>query len=186
MTQRHTVPDKLLDADNSRAPQAPGLHSEPGEDPGASRLQRGIRVASHPFRAPRGIVLSDLEWVADISRRYDLKGLEIPSGSIVLERIAATGGRCFCYPDGKWLIGLSMLRLQRCGRKGVEGIVAHELLHAWLWSQHRYQGHGPVFEGHAAVRGIPRWCPTIQEVRRLGPQQLTLFDTWPSAPLPNL
>lgn len=135
--------------------------------------------------APKGVLLSDLTWVHDVADKYQLDGLEIPAGSIVLERISATGGRCFCYPDGSWLIGLSHPRLQRSGRRGIEGILAHELLHAWLWSRHRYQGHGAVFEGHASVRGIPRWCSAFGEVVRLGPQQLVLFDTWPPAPLPG-
>ena len=126
--------------------------------------------------APRGIVLADLEWVADVARQYQLHGLEIPAGSVVLERIAAVGGRCFCYPDGSWLIGLSLPRLQRGGRRGMEGILAHELLHAWLWSLHGYRGHGPVFEGHASARGIPRWCSDYDDVRQQGPQQLALFD----------
>ena len=146
--------------------------------------RQGIPVGA-AWPAPRGIVLSDLEWVSDIARRYHLQDLLIPPGSIVLERISATGGRCFCYPDGSWLIGLSQPRVQRSGRRGVEGIVAHELLHAWLWSLHRYRGHGPVFLGHAAVRGIPRWCSAYHEVRRQGPQQLALFDTWPPAPSPS-
>ena len=142
-------------------------------------------VATQPettWPAPRGIVLSDLDWVADTARRFQLDGLEIPAGSVVLERISATGGRCFCYPDGAWLIGLSLPRLQRSGRRGMEGILAHELLHAWLWALHRYQGHGPVFEGHASVRGIPRWCSAYDEVRRQGPQQLALFDAGPRNP----
>ena len=96
--------------------------------------------------APRGIILNNPAWVEDILRRYGLEGLAIPAGAIVLERISATGGRCFCYPDGSWLIGVSLPRLQRGGRRGVEGILAHELLHAWLWSRHRYRGHGPFFE----------------------------------------
>ena len=135
--------------------------------------------------APKGVLLSDLEWVHDVAEKYQLDGLEIPAGSVVLERISATGGRCFCYPDGSWLIGLSHPRLQRSGRRGVEGILAHELLHAWLWSRHRYQGHGAIFEGHASARGIPRWCSAYGEVRRQGPQQLALFDTWPPAPRPG-
>jgi hypothetical protein len=133
--------------------------------------------------APSGILLSDLDWVANVAEKYQLEGLAIPPGSVVLERISATGGRCFCYPDGSWLIGLSLPRLQRSGRLGVEGILAHELLHAWLWSRHKYQGHGAVFEGHASVRGIPRWCSAFGEVRRQGPQQLALFDTWPPSPV---
>ena len=139
-----------------------------------------------PWPAPSGIVLTDLDWIADISHRYGLPDLTIPAGSVVLERISAAGGRCFCYPDGSWLIGLSEPRLQRCGRRGVEGIIAHELLHAWLWQRHRYRGHGPIFEDYAAARGIPRWCSAYQEVRQLGPQQLALFDTWPPAPLTGL
>ena len=134
--------------------------------------------------APRGIVLSDLEWVQDVARRYLLDGLEITAGSVVLERISVTGGRCFCYPDGSWLIGLSLPRLQSGGRSGVEGILAHELLHAWLWSRHRYRGHGPVFEGHATARGIPRWCSAFADEQRLGPRQLALFDH--SSPSPAL
>ncbi len=132
--------------------------------------------------SPKGIVLTNLDWIEDVARRHWLDELDIPPGSVVLERLSATGGRCFCYPDGRWLIGLSEPRLQRCGRRGIEGILAHELLHAWLWSAHRYQGHGAVFEGHAARRAIPRWCSSYQEVRRQGPQQLALFDTWPPAP----
>ena len=126
--------------------------------------------------APRGIVLGDLGWVDDVAKRHTLNGLELPTGSVVLERIASVGGRCFCYPDGSWLIGLSLPRLQRCGRAGMEGILAHELLHAWLWSRHGYSGHGPAFADHASSRGIPRWCSTIYEARRQGPQQLLLFD----------
>ena len=132
--------------------------------------------------APKGVVFNDLEWVADVARSYQLDGLAIPAGSVVLERISAVGGRCFCYPDGSWLIGLSLPRLQRTGRGGLEGILAHELLHAWLWSLHQYRGHGPVFEGHASARGIPRWCSPLDEAGR-GPQQLALFDTWPPAPI---
>lgn len=127
--------------------------------------------------APRGIVLSDLEWVEAVAQQYHLDNLDLTTGSIVLERIVSAGGRCFCYPDRTWLIGLSLPRFQWCGRQGMEGILAHELLHAWLWSGHGYLGHGPVFEGHAAVRGIPRWCSDPEQVRRWGPQQLALFDT---------
>ena len=126
--------------------------------------------------APRGILLTDTDWVRSVARRYELEGLDISAGAIVLERISAIGGRCFCYSDGSWLIGLSLPRLQRCGRQGMEGILAHELLHAWLWSLHSYLGHGPVFEGHASVRGIPRWCESYQDTQRQGPQQLALFD----------
>ena len=139
-----------------------------------------------PWPAPGGIVLADLDWIADIAQRCGLSDLPIPPGSVVLERISAAGGRCFCYPDGSWLIGLSQPRLQRCGRRGVEGIVAHELLHAWLWREHRYRGHGAVFEAYASARGIPRWCSAYQDVRRRGPQQLALFDTWPPPPLLGL
>lgn len=131
------------------------------------------------LNSPKGIVLNDLAWVQHVARKYELPGLDIPAGSIVLERTVATGGRCFCYSDGAWLIGLSLPRMQRCGRREMEGILAHELLHAWLWEIHRYAGHGPVFEGHASARGIPRWCSTAHEVSRQGPQQLALFDTWP-------
>ena len=130
---------------------------------------------------PKGIILNDLAWVEDVARKYTLPDLDIAMGSVVLERTFATGGRCFCYSDGSWVIGLSLPRMQRCGRQGMEGILAHELLHAWLWACHRYAGHGPVFEGHASVRGIPRWCSAAHEVRRQGPQQLALFDAWPSA-----
>ena len=165
-------------ADSSRVPASYDA-LEPG---GPIRLTSSDMPAGTTWPAPKGIVLTNLDWIADIALRHGLNDLTIPAGSIVLERISATGGRCFCYPDGSWLIGLSRPRLQRCGRRGVEGIVAHELLHAWLWSQHLYRGHGPVFEGHAAARGIPRWCSAYREVRRLGPQQLTLFDTWPTAP----
>ena len=130
---------------------------------------------------PKGILLNDLAWVKDVARKYELPGLNIAVGSVVLERTFATGGRCFCYSDGSWLIGLSLPRMQRCGRQGMEGILAHELLHAWLWAGHGYTGHGPVFEGHASARGIPRWCSGVHELRREGPQQLTLFDVRPPA-----
>lgn len=130
--------------------------------------------------SPKGIVLNDLAWVESVARKYQLPGLSIPAGSVVLERTFATGGRCFCYSDGSWLIGLSLPRMQRCGRQGMEGILAHELLHAWLWAGHGYAGHGAVFEGHASARGIPRWCSAVHEVRRQGPQQLTLFDAFGS------
>ena len=165
-------------ADSSWVPAA---HSalKPGDQTRRTSSDMPARIA---WPAPKGIVLTNLDWIADIALRHRLNDLNIPAGSIVLERISATGGRCFCYPDGSWLIGLSRPRLQRCGRRGVEGIVAHELLHAWLWSHHLYRGHGSVFEGHAAARGIPRWCSAYWEVRQLGPQQLTLFDTWPAAP----
>ena len=126
--------------------------------------------------APRGFVLADQDWVNDVARRFQLENLQIPAGSVVLERISATGGRCFCYPDGSWLIGLSLPRFQASGRRGMDGILAHELLHAWLWSQHRFRGHGAVFEGHASARGIPRWCSAFDEVRQHGPRQLSLFD----------
>ncbi len=165
-------------ADSSWVPAAQSA-LKPG-DP--TRRTSSEMPAGITWPAPKGIVLTNLDWIADIALRHGLHALTIPAGSIVLERISATGGRCFCYPDGSWLIGLSRPRLQRCGRRGVEGIVAHELLHAWLWSQHLYRGHGSVFEWHAAARGIPRWCSAYREVRQLGPQQLTLFDTWPAAP----
>lgn len=140
--------------------------------------------AGAAWPSPKGLVLNDPDWVRAVARRYLLDDLAVPPGSIVLEPgISATGGRCFCYPDGSWLIGLSLPRLQRCGRRGVEGILAHELLHAWLWSRSRYRGHGAAFESLASARGIPRWCSDFAEVRRLGPQQLALFDTWPPAPL---
>ena len=147
----------------------------------ARQLPTGPAGAAWP--SPKGLVLNDPGWVRAVARRYLLDDLAVPPGSIVLEpRISATGGRCFCYPDGSWLIGLSLPRLQRCGRRGVEGILAHELLHAWLWSRSRYRGHGATFESHASARGIPRWCSDFAEVRRRGPQQLALFDTWPPAP----
>ena len=165
-------------ADSSWVPAAQSA-LKPGD---STRRTSGDMPAGITWPAPKGIVLTNLDWIADIALRHGLHALTIPAGSIVLERISATGGRCFCYPDGSWLIGLSRPRLQRCGRRGVEGIVAHELLHAWLWSQHLYGGHGSVFEWHAAARGIPRWCSAYREVRQLGPQQLTLFDTWPPAP----
>ena len=139
-----------------------------------------------PWPSPKGVMLNDLGWVREVARQYLLEDLAIPPGSVVLERISATGGRCFCYPDGSWLIGLSLPRLQRGGRSEVEGILAHELLHAWLWSRSRYRGHGGVFEDHASARGIPRWCSAFAEVRRQGPQQLALFDTWPPAPRPGI
>ncbi len=138
----------------------------------------GPSAACTQPRAPRGILLADTAWVSRVARSYQLDGLDIAAGAVVLERIASTGGRCFCYPDGSWLIGLSLPRFQRCGRSGMEGILAHELLHAWLWTLHGYSGHGPVFEGHAAVRGIPRWCANLEDVHRHGPQQLALFDAY--------
>lgn len=139
---------------------------------------RGFGASNAPMRAPRGILLADTGWVAGIAQRYQLDGLDIAAGAVVLERIASSGGRCFCYPDGSWLIGLSLPRFQQCGRAGMEGILAHELLHAWLWTLHGYSGHGPVFEGHAAVRSIPRWCSNYEDLQRHGPQQLALFDTF--------
>ncbi len=129
--------------------------------------------------APKGIVFSDLDWVDRVAKRYMLWHLELAAGSVVLERLASTGGRCFCYPDGSWLIGLSLPRFQLLGRRGMEGILAHELLHAWLWSHHNYAGHGPVFAGHASVRGIPRWCPAEHGTAQSGPHQLPLFDREP-------
>ena len=126
--------------------------------------------------APSGIVLSDLAWVDRVAKRYMLDDLDLSAGSVVLERLSSTGGRCFCYPDGTWLIGLSLPRFQRYGRLGMEGILAHELLHAWLWSLHQYTGHGPVFAGHASARGIPRWCSAETDMRRGDPRQLPLFD----------
>ena len=126
--------------------------------------------------APKGIVLSDLKWAKQVAQRYRIESLDLSTGSVVLERTMSAGGRCFCYPDGSWLIGLSLPRLQRCGRSGMEGILAHELLHAWLWSSYRYAGHGQLFGYHASARGIPRWCSGVHEALRQGPQQLLLFD----------
>ncbi len=134
------------------------------------------RIGRLSIPAPKGIVLSDLDWVHQIADQYRLENLDLSAGSVVLERTVATGGRCFCYPDGTWLIGLSLPRLQRCGREGMEGILAHELLHAWLWSRHGYSGHGRLFGAHASARGIPRWCSGVHEFQRQGPQQLLLFD----------
>ena len=132
--------------------------------------------------APRGIVFNDREWVAQVAKRYQLDNLNLSGGNVVLERVVAAGGRCFCYPDGSWIIALSLPRFQHCGRTGMEEILAHELLHAWLWSEHRYSGHGPVFAGHASARGIPRWCASVTEVRRHGPHQLSLFDLGQASP----
>lgn len=129
----------------------------------------------HAIAAPKGIVLSDLDWVDGVAKRYMLEELDLSTGSVVLERLSSTGGRCFCYPDGTWLIGLSLPRFQRHGRLGMEGILAHELLHAWLWSRHHYAGHGPVFAGHASARGIPRWCSAEGDVLQGEPRQLPLF-----------
>ena len=144
----------------------------------AGELTPGRRAADWP--APKGPMLTDLAWIREVARKYELDDLDIPAGAVVLERISATGGRCFCYPDGSWLIGLSLPRLQCGGRRSVEGILAHELLHAWLWSQHGYRGHGAVFEGHASARGIPRWCAEFREVRRLqAARQPILFDARP-------
>ena len=139
---------------------------------GVSALQR----ARLNIPAPKGIVLSDLGWVSRVAERYGMDSLDLSSASVVLERTVSAGGRCFCYSDGSWLIGLSLPRFQRCGRHGMEGILAHELLHAWLWSQHRYTGHGQLFGAYASARGIPRWCSGVHEVLRQGPQQLLLFD----------
>ena len=127
--------------------------------------------------APKGIVLSDLDWVHRVAQRYGVDSVDLSSGSVVLERTVSAGGRCFCYSDGSWLIGLSLPRFQRCGRHGMEGILAHELLHAWLWSEHGYTGHGRLFGAHASAKGIPRWCSGVHEVLRQGPQQLLLFDS---------
>jgi hypothetical protein len=176
---RINTPARLTSGGGHGAASGYGVVSGIGSVSGTSGSAGDSTDPGATWPAPRGIILANVDWVADIARRYHLAELVIRPGSVVLERISATGGRCFCYPDGSWLIGLSEPRLQRCGRRGIEGIVAHELLHAWLWSQHRYGGHGPVFGGHAAVRGIPRWCASYREVRQQGPQQLTLFDTWP-------
>ena len=118
---------------------------------------------------PRGKVLADVSWVEDIARRYDLGELHIPVGSVVLERLTATGGRTFTYHEDNdertWIIGLSLPRLEMTGREGMEGVVAHELLHAWLWSRHGFEGHGPFFVEHAERLGIPRWCESYEDVR---------------------
>ena len=141
----------------------------------------GYLIGATGWPAPKGPVLTDLAWIKEVARKYQLDDLDIPAGAVVLERISATGGRCFCYPDGSWLIGLSRPRLQCGGRAGVEGILAHELLHAWLWSRERYRGHGAVFEQHASARGIPRWCAEFGEVRRRqAARQPILFDACPS------
>lgn len=145
----------------------------PVKDPEAYSNTPGGRIL---MPAPKGIVLSDLDWVDRVAQQYRMDNLDLATGSIVLERIESAGGRCFCYPDGSWLIGLSLPRFQRCGRSGMESILAHELLHAWLWSRHRYTGHGPVFLGHASVRGIPRWCPPTHDGRGQDSRQLLLFD----------
>ena len=131
---------------------------------------------SAPTPAPKGIVLSDLEWVKKVAQQYRMENLDLTSGSVVLERTVYVGGRCFCYPDGSWLIGLSLPRFQRYGRAGMEGILAHELLHAWLWSHRGYVGHGPEFADHASFRGIPRWCSPAYDVLRQSSRQLLLFD----------
>ena len=155
-------------------PNTPVTSPSPAGDP-ASDYRAGAAAIAWP--APKGPVLTDLAWIKDVARKYQLDGLDIPAGAVVLERISATGGRCFCYPDGSWLIGLSRPRLQCAGRPGVEGILAHELLHAWLWSQQRYRGHGAVFEQQASARGIPRWCAEFREVRRRqAARQPILFD----------
>jgi hypothetical protein len=133
-------------------------------------------TGSSSLPAPKGIIFSDLKWITQVAKRYQIENLDLTNGSVVLERVVAAGGRCFCYPDGSWIVTLSLTRLQRCGRGEMEEVLAHELLHAWLWSKHRYAGHGPVFAGHASARGIPRWCSAMHEVRRQGPQQLRLFD----------
>ena len=120
--------------------------------------------------------MSDLDWVNRVAQQYRMESLNLAAGSVVLERIASVGGRCFCYPDGSWLIGLSLPRLQRYGRAGMEGILAHELLHAWLWSHRGYLGHGPEFSGRASFKGIPRWCAPTYDVWGQDPRQLVLFD----------
>ncbi len=146
-----------------------------------ARLEQAAPGATAPGRrdaivAPKGIVFNDLDWVDRVAKRYTLENLDLATGSVVLERLSSTGGRCFCYPDGTWLIGLSLPRFQRYGRPGMEGILAHELLHAWLWSRHHYVGHGPVFAGHASARGIPRWCSAEGDIRHGEPHQLPLFN----------
>lgn len=126
--------------------------------------------------APKGIVFTDRDWVVQVAKQYQIDQLDLSRGTVVLERVIAAGGRCFCYPDGTWIIALSLPRFQHCGRTGMAEVLAHELLHAWLWSEHRYAGHGAVFAGHASARGIPRWCAGVDEIRRRGPHQLRLFD----------
>lgn len=145
----------------------------PVKDPEAPAYTPGRRTL---MPAPKGIVLSDLDWVGRVAQQYRMESLDLAAGSIVLERIEYAGGRCFCYPDGSWLIGLSLPRFQRCGRSGMEGILAHELLHAWLWTRDGYTGHGPVFLDHASVRGIPRWCSPTHDAPGQDSRQLLLFD----------
>ena len=133
---------------------------------------------------PNGPVLSDVRWVREIADKYQLGELYIPVGSVVLEKTTATGGRTFMFIDHdqrgnevrNWVIGISRPRLDALGREGMEGIVAHELLHAWLWCRFAYMDHGEPFMAHAAARGIPRWCSHYDDaLDQSGQRQLALF-----------
>lgn len=133
---------------------------------------------------PNGPVMSDVRWIRDIAVKYQLEELSIPVGSVVLEKTTAVGGRTFMFAEDdrrgnelrNWIIGISRPRLDVVGREGMEKIVAHELLHAWLWSRFGYMGHGEPFMAHAEVRGIPRWCSRYDDVLdEAGQRQLPLF-----------
>lgn len=124
---------------------------------------------------PIGPYLNDIAWVRDVAEKYDLNGLHIPFGSVILDNTTATGGRTFCYDDDTWLIGISLRRFQILGKDGMEGVLAHELLHAWLWSMYGFSGHGELFEFHADLRGIPLMCSSYEEVVEKGQQQMALL-----------
>lgn len=126
--------------------------------------------------APIGPYLNDIAWAREVAEKHSLIGMDIPLGSIILDNTTVTGGRTFCYPDGKWLIGISLRRFQLVGKEGMEGILAHELLHAWLWCIYGYeQGHDELFKEKAAMLDIPLRCSSYEEVVEQGQTQLALL-----------
>ena len=128
-----------------------------GED--TAKLAKWREWAARGRRGPRGNPVTDLEWLREVADRYGFDDLEVPAGSVVWDKdIKSIGGRCFYYPGGVWAIGLSWPRHQLHGRPETEPILAHELLHAYLWEKRRVTGHGADFKAMARARGIPRYC----------------------------
>jgi len=120
-----------------------------------------------------------MAWVREVADRYGFSDLEIPPGSVIMERhIKHCGGRCFYYPGRKWAIGLSYPRHLARGREETERTLAHELLHSYLWERHGVTGHDANFKLMARARGIRRYCDAFQEVEREGPRQARMSLTW--------
>jgi hypothetical protein len=128
----------------------------------------------------QSIPIQDDEWIEKVRQQFGFVDLDISRGQFVWNMGSGThfGGRCWHRGYGDtdhrtWLIELSYKRLNLEGRNGMENILAHEMLHAWLFqlAGRAGVGHGKFFMAIAETRGIDRHCDSFWMLeRRTDPQ----------------